>query len=150
MTAEVSHGRGGAGNINPDDTQYVDGEVVREGVIGSHNDGAYSAGRGGAGNIADRGQPATERKDRDVIPEAAIRRHSTDTSDYHTGRGGAGNEHHHDDDDDDDDKHKDKGGHGDGGGTQQGAKDSAAAAPGAAPVGLADKLKQKLFGAFNK
>ncbi|KAM3566305.1 hypothetical protein ARSEF4850_000718 [Beauveria asiatica] len=155
MTVEVSHGRGGAGNINPDDTPYVDGEVVREGVIGSHNDGVYSAGRGGAGNIADRGHPATERKDRDLIPEAAIR-HSADTSDYHTGRGGAGNEHHtgggsgghaahhHDD------KHKDKGGHGDGGGggTQ---KDSAAAgAEGAAPVGLADKLKQKLFGAFSK
>lgn len=47
MTAEVSHGRGGAGNINPDDTPYVDGEVVREGVIGSHGDGVYSAGRGG-------------------------------------------------------------------------------------------------------
>ena len=44
---EVSHGRGGAGNINPDDTQYVDGEVVRVGVEGSHNDGAYSTGRGG-------------------------------------------------------------------------------------------------------
>lgn len=44
---EVSHGRGGAGNINPDDTQYVDGEVVRVGVEGSHNDGAFSTGRGG-------------------------------------------------------------------------------------------------------
>lgn len=47
MTAEVSHGRGGAGNINADDTKYVDGEVVRTGVEGSHGDGAYSAGRGG-------------------------------------------------------------------------------------------------------
>lgn len=47
MAVEVSHGRGGAGNINPDDTPYVDGEVVREGVVGSHGDGAYSAGRGG-------------------------------------------------------------------------------------------------------
>lgn len=47
MTAEVSHGRGGAGNINADDTTYVDGEVVRAGVEGSHGDGAYSAGRGG-------------------------------------------------------------------------------------------------------
>ena len=46
-TAEVSHGRGGAGNINPDDTQYVDGEVVRAGEEGSHQDGAYSTGRGG-------------------------------------------------------------------------------------------------------
>ena len=44
---EVSHGRGGAGNINPDDTQYVDGEVVRTGTIGSHGDGAFSTGRGG-------------------------------------------------------------------------------------------------------
>lgn len=47
MTAEVSHGRGGAGNINADDTKYVDGEVVRTGVEGSHGDGAYSSGRGG-------------------------------------------------------------------------------------------------------
>jgi len=44
---EVSHGRGGAGNINPDDTQYVDGEVTRAGVEGSHGDGAFSTGRGG-------------------------------------------------------------------------------------------------------
>ncbi|MGO1180554.1 DUF3602 domain-containing protein, partial [Cellulosimicrobium funkei] len=48
MTApEVSHGRGGAGNIAADDTQYVDGEVVRVGVEGSHGDGAFSTGRGG-------------------------------------------------------------------------------------------------------
>lgn len=47
MSAEVSHGRGGAGNFKVDDTQYVDGEVVRTGVEGSHGDGAYSSGRGG-------------------------------------------------------------------------------------------------------
>lgn len=47
MTAEVSHGRGGAGNIAVDDTQYVDGSIVRTGDVGSHGDGAYSAGRGG-------------------------------------------------------------------------------------------------------
>ena len=47
MAPEVSHGRGGAGNINPDDTPYVDGEVVRVGVEGSHDDGAFSTGRGG-------------------------------------------------------------------------------------------------------
>jgi len=46
-TPEVSHGRGGAGNINPDDTKYVDGEVVRVGAEGSHGDGAFSTGRGG-------------------------------------------------------------------------------------------------------
>lgn len=46
-TPEVSHGRGGAGNIAADDTPYVDGEVVREGPEGSHADGAFSTGRGG-------------------------------------------------------------------------------------------------------
>jgi hypothetical protein len=44
---EVSHGRGGAGNIHADETQYVDGSVVRSGAEGSHGDGAYSVGRGG-------------------------------------------------------------------------------------------------------
>lgn len=43
----ASHGRGGAGNIHPDDTQYVDGSVTRSGPEGSHGDGAYSVGRGG-------------------------------------------------------------------------------------------------------
>ncbi|KAJ5357952.1 hypothetical protein N7541_005110 [Penicillium brevicompactum] len=47
----VSHGRGGQGNIGHDTTEYVDGEIVREGVYGDQGDGAYSAGRGGAGNI---------------------------------------------------------------------------------------------------
>ncbi|TQV95848.1 hypothetical protein IF1G_05677 [Cordyceps javanica] len=148
MAAEVSHGRGGAGNITADDTRYVDGEVVREGVIGSHGDGVYSAGRGGAGNIGDKGHPATERKDRDIIPDAAVR-HSTDTGDYHTGRGGAGNEHtsgarahhhHHL-------GHKDKDNENPGEGlAQEGGKDTGVG--GEAPVGLADKLKHKLFAAF--
>ncbi len=44
---EVSHGRGGVGNIHPDGTPYVDGEVTRAGVEGSHHDGAFSTGRGG-------------------------------------------------------------------------------------------------------
>lgn len=48
---EVSHGRGGAGNINPDDTKYVDGEVVRAGAAGSHGDGAFSTGRGGKTSV---------------------------------------------------------------------------------------------------
>ncbi len=43
----ASHGRGGAGNIDFDDTKYADGEVTRVGAEGSHHDGAYSAGRGG-------------------------------------------------------------------------------------------------------
>jgi len=27
--------------------RYVDGEIVRQGVVGDHGDGAYSTGRGG-------------------------------------------------------------------------------------------------------
>ncbi|KAG9507120.1 hypothetical protein J7337_000669 [Fusarium musae] len=162
MSAEVSHGRGGAGNFKPDDTEYVDGEVVRTGVVGSHGDGAYSSGRGGksflalyhfrnvlmlhlhnntrsavtelrqvanttssgAGNIADIGTPATERKDVDIIPETAVRP-SQDGRDYHTGRGGAGNAQ-----------------------TAGSEKESEEHEKPAfkTPVGLADKLKSKIFG----
>ncbi|PHH77028.1 hypothetical protein CDD82_3688 [Ophiocordyceps australis] len=92
MAAEVSHGRGGAGNIGPDKTPYVDGEVVRVGAEGSHGDGAYSAGRGGAGNICDAGTPPAQRRDHDAVPEAAMRL-SQELPALHTGRGGAGNQH---------------------------------------------------------
>ncbi len=44
---DVSHGRGGAGNIGPESVKYTDGEVVRAGPEGSHDDGPYSTGRGG-------------------------------------------------------------------------------------------------------
>ncbi|KAF5723518.1 hypothetical protein FMUND_1758 [Fusarium mundagurra] len=135
MSAEVSHGRGGAGNFKPDDTEYVDGEVVRTGVVGSHGDGAYSSGRGelrqvantassGAGNIADIGTPATERKDVDIIPETAVRP-SQDGRDYHTGRGGAGNAQTAD--------------------SEKGSEEHEKPAL-KTPVGLADKLKSKIFG----
>ncbi|KAH7027369.1 uncharacterized protein B0I36DRAFT_364579 [Microdochium trichocladiopsis] len=92
MTAqpEVSHGRGGAGNINPDATEYVDGGITRQGVEGPHGDGAFSTGRGGGGNIGDAGTPpAPVRADKDVIPEAAVR--ASLDSNHHTGRGGAAN-----------------------------------------------------------
>lgn len=154
MTAEVSHGRGGAGNINPDETKYVDGEVVRTGVEGSHGDGAYSSGRGGeltlppnswccankrvaigAGNIGDIGTPPTQRKDRDLVPEIATRP-SCDTQDFHTGRGGAGNEHSAHD-------HKNGNGHG-----KKAEVASADVAKLESPTSLADKLKHKLFGAL--
>ncbi|KAL2176000.1 uncharacterized protein P884DRAFT_301069 [Thermothelomyces heterothallicus CBS 202.75] len=129
---EVSHGRGGAGNINPDDTKYVDGEVVRVGAEGSHGDGAFSTGRGGAANIGDAGQKQGTRLDRDLVPEAAVRP-SQDNADYHVGRGGAGNERHV---------------------TKKSEEaDGASGASGeglTAPVGLADKLKKKLFAVFAK
>jgi hypothetical protein len=58
------------------------------------------------------------------VPEAAVRP-STDNTDYHTGRGGAGNEH-------------------------IAKKPAAADKTAEAPVGLADRLKRKIFGVFNK
>ena len=161
MTAEVSHGRGGAGNFNADDTKYVDGEVVRTGAEGSHGDGAYSAGRGGkcspyasgkrvhrcvhylihgnpelltaytdigAGNIGDIGSVATSRKDKDIVPEIAVR--PGEAHDHHTGRGGAGNEQVAN-------------------GTKKEEEQSSSTHP-ATHVGLADKLKNKLFGAGKK
>jgi hypothetical protein len=70
------------------------------------------------------------RADRDLIPEAAIRP-SQDNSDYHTGRGGAGNVEHVAP------PHKD-GADGNGNGKP------------AAPISLADKLKMKIFGVFKK
>ncbi|KHN93862.1 uncharacterized protein MAM_08284 [Metarhizium album ARSEF 1941] len=129
MAAEVSHGRGGAGNINTDKTEYVDGEVVRAGVEGSHDDGAYSTGRGGAGNIGDVGSAPGARRDKDVVPESAYRA-SQDGQDHHTGRGGAGNEHV-------------ANGHGKKAAPRTGQSD-------AAPVSLADRLKQKLFAAMRR
>jgi len=129
--AEVSHGRGGAGNITPDNTQYVDGEIVRQGEVGSQGTGAFSTGRGGGGNIGDAHAPPGPRKDEDVVPEAAMRRPSED--DYHVGRGGAANVHlgpEHQ-------SHKIADGH-----PTTGTQTS--------NVGLADKLKDKIFGVFSK
>ncbi|RYP07093.1 hypothetical protein DL764_002725 [Monosporascus ibericus] len=131
---EVSHGRGGAGNISSDSTQYVDGGIVREGPQGSHGDGAFSTGRGGGGNIGDAGKLPGPRADREVVPETAVRPSADE--DHHVGRGGAanvelGSKHHQ----------------------QKGQKvtdgQTAAGATGH-HVGLADKLKDKLMGVFRK
>ncbi|OGE54299.1 hypothetical protein PENARI_c006G12344 [Penicillium arizonense] len=83
----------GQGNIGHDDTEYVDGEIVREGVYGDQGDGAYSAGRGGAGNIGSPMVRPTSKvpHDAEMIPELAVRG-STDEN-YHVGRGGQGNIH---------------------------------------------------------
>jgi hypothetical protein len=90
MSAPVSHGRGGQGNIGPDSTEYADGEIVRQGEQGNQGDGAYSAGRGGAGNIGSPHlKPASKAHDADVVPDLAIRK-SQDV-DHHVGRGGQGN-----------------------------------------------------------
>jgi len=91
-STEVSHGRGGAGNIGQDTTPYGDGEIVREGAVGDHGDGAFSTGRGGAANIGSPNVKATERKDEVAIPEVALRP-STEGENFHVGRGGEGNVH---------------------------------------------------------
>ncbi|KAI1376290.1 hypothetical protein F4677DRAFT_419499 [Hypoxylon crocopeplum] len=145
-TPEVSHGRGGAGNINPDSTQYVDGEIVRQGDEGSHGDGAFSTGRGGAANIADADKPPSlMRADQEIVPEEATRP-STDAESFHVGRGGAANVHLSAQDQQ---KHE--------AAKQQSAVAGAASkvvdtppTPGSAPnQSLADKLKHKIFGKFH-
>lgn len=88
----------------------------------------------GAANIGDAGQKQVTRLDKDLVPEAAVRP-SQDNTDYHVGRGGAGNEHHVA-------KKTEEAGGANGAGTKcEGL---------VAPVGLADKLKYKLFGLFTK
>ncbi|KAJ5153346.1 uncharacterized protein N7482_009824 [Penicillium canariense] len=121
----VSHGRGGQGNIGHSSMEYVDGEIVREGVYGDQGDGAYSAGRGGVGNIGSpRVRPSTKvPHDTDMIPELAVR-NSTDEN-FHVGRGGQGNVHL------DEAARKEK--------EEKKAK-------GLMHEGLADKLKHKLLG----
>lgn len=71
---------------------YGDGEIVREGVVGDHGDGAFSTGRGGAANIGSPKVAATERKDEVSVPDIATRP-SMENENYHGGRGGAGNVH---------------------------------------------------------
>lgn len=85
----------------------------------------------GAANIGDAGVKQTVRVDKDLVPEAAVRP-STDNADYHTGRGGAGNEFIVT-------KKKDE--------SVDGEKDKAVPV---APTGLADRLKAKILGVFRK
>ncbi|KAJ6257818.1 hypothetical protein Dda_7607 [Drechslerella dactyloides] len=82
----TSHGRGGAGNIAPDDTQYTDGGIVRE----SHPSSTYTTGRGGEGNI---GHGAARPDGHDIVPENAQREapHPAEGHGVSTGRGGEGN-----------------------------------------------------------
>ncbi|MCJ1481003.1 hypothetical protein MMC06_001159 [Schaereria dolodes] len=76
--------------IHPDDPSYAcsytDGEIVREGPTGDQGDGAFSTGRGGQGNIGSPKVRATSLSspgDSEVIPETALRRPSQDN--YHVG-----------------------------------------------------------------
>lgn len=80
----------------------------------------------GAGNIGDPGvkAPPTGRVDQDVVPSEAYR--PSTEADFHTGRGGLGNEHA-----------AGKGGH---------APLSETAGHTGTPISFADKLKHKIFG----
>ena len=84
-----------------------------------------SCNRTGAANIGDAGRTSASRKDVDLVPETAVRP-SSENADYHTGRGGAGNEHV--------------------------SKPHATTVPDGArsPKGLADKLKHMMFGGGKK
>ena len=87
----------GVGNIGKDGGTYVEGDIVREGVVGqpSHPGGGdYSAGRGGAGNMVPSPKvgPADQPGSDDVIPEPAMKA-GDQYADFHTGRGGEGNVH---------------------------------------------------------
>jgi len=87
--AVVSHGRGGTGNIGPDDTKYVDGGIHRESDPASAGL-PYSTGRGGASNIASpKSEPVKTGSDGDIVPEAA--KVLSRDGPYHGGRGGEGN-----------------------------------------------------------
>ncbi|KAK7970199.1 GTP1/OBG domain-containing protein [Apiospora saccharicola] len=128
---EVSHGRGGAGNINPDSTQYVDGEITRQGDEGTQNAGPYSTGRGGGGNIGEPGKEPGLRTDKDVVPDVATRK--SEEEPFHTGRGGAANVQLADDEE----------------GSKKKAADSSLPAA-KQQTSTADKLKHKIFGMFKK
>ncbi|KAI9790195.1 MAG: hypothetical protein M1835_001152 [Candelina submexicana] len=94
MSGNVSHGRGGQGNIAPDSNTYADGAIVREGpVSGLDNDGPITTGRGGAGNIGSPRQKPTERFDEEIVPETAMRDNGPGYENFHVGRGGEGNIH---------------------------------------------------------
>ncbi|KAF3905606.1 hypothetical protein AA313_de0210057 [Arthrobotrys entomopaga] len=82
----TSHGRGGAGNIAPDSTEYVDGGIVRVATPS----GNYATGRGGTGNV---GHSDAVPEAHDVIPVNA-RLETPPPGQGHaisTGRGGGGN-----------------------------------------------------------
>ncbi|KAF3919477.1 hypothetical protein ABW20_dc0100133 [Dactylellina cionopaga] len=82
----ASHGRGGAGNITPDPTEYTDGGIVRAATPS----GNFSTGRGGGGNLA---HSDAKEEAHDVVPENAQRDepHPTEGHGISTGRGGGGN-----------------------------------------------------------
>ncbi len=104
-------------------TRYTDGEIVRVGTNGPHGDGPYSSGRGGVANILSTSpdQKRKQTKRNDAEVVPELATRPEDATDHHIGRGGQGNVVHG--------HNGEKKGH---------------------PQGLADKLKDKLFGRKEK
>jgi len=79
----LSHGRGGAGNIGLTASDLESPDLTTPTLKGAK----YTTGRGGSGNMANNNDPEAARRAQDV--EAQPRRSSTHST--HVGRGGAAN-----------------------------------------------------------
>ncbi|KAL4960296.1 DUF3602 domain-containing protein [Aspergillus stella-maris] len=87
MARNISHGRGGAGNIYSSEAKTTPQDLVTPTI----KQDVFTTGRGGAGNMLhnDPDRPELAREMQDV--EAPIMRHQ-DHAPHHTGRGGAANQ----------------------------------------------------------
>ncbi|TVY82633.1 hypothetical protein LSUE1_G002840 [Lachnellula suecica] len=81
--ANMSHGRGGAGNIGTSDSDHNAVDLETPTLKGQ----IYTTGRGGSGNMAKNDDPEAARRAQDVVGHP--RRESTSST--HVGRGGAAN-----------------------------------------------------------
>ncbi|KAL4929209.1 DUF3602 domain-containing protein [Aspergillus undulatus] len=87
MARNISHGRGGAGNIYSSSTRTTPQDLVTPTI----KQDVFTTGRGGAGNMLhnDPDHPELAREMQDV--EAPPMRHQ-EHAPHHTGRGGAANQ----------------------------------------------------------
>ncbi|KAL5336290.1 hypothetical protein BJX70DRAFT_373220 [Aspergillus crustosus] len=87
MARNISHGRGGAGNIYSSETKQTTPQDLVTPTIKSE---VYTTGRGGSGNMVhnDPDHPELARESQDVdAPHIRVK----ETQPHHTGRGGAAN-----------------------------------------------------------
>ncbi|KAL4866091.1 hypothetical protein BDV12DRAFT_199529 [Aspergillus spectabilis] len=87
MARNISHGRGGAGNIYSSETKQTTPQDL---VTPTIKQDVYTTGRGGAGNMLhnDPDRPELARESQDVeAPPMRVQ----DAQPHHTGRGGAAN-----------------------------------------------------------
>ncbi|KAL4884438.1 hypothetical protein BJY04DRAFT_215403 [Aspergillus karnatakaensis] len=87
MSRNISHGRGGAGNIYSSETKQTTPQDL---VTPTIKQEVYTTGRGGSGNMVhnDPNHPELARESQDVeAPPMRVQ----ETQPHHTGRGGAAN-----------------------------------------------------------